>query len=113
MSLRAEGRISEAQQLYERIIDIDPQDATAHYRLGQLLVAQRIESQRALELHERAVSLDPNLAAAHRDLGILLASRGNARQAVFHLERAVELNPDDALATEILAKAQSILRESK
>ena len=60
----------------------------------------------ALEAAKAALSLDPNDASAHRYAGRLLLLRGGSRvEAIEHLQKAVQINPEEADAHFDLAMA--------
>jgi tetratricopeptide (TPR) repeat protein len=60
----------------------------------------------ALEAAKAALSLDPNDAAAHRYVGRLLLLRGGSRaEAIEHLQKAVQSNPEETDAHFDLAMA--------
>lgn len=76
-------------------IEQQPQDARARYYLGCLLYDQ--QPSRALALWREAVELEPAFAAAHRALGNGLAqTAGTLDPAIRHLERALEIAPQNA-----------------
>ena len=53
--------------------------------------------------YSAAVRVQPDYALAHYGLGSALAAQGNTRQAIEHLSRAVELDPDYVEALNHLA----------
>jgi len=60
----------------------------------------------ALEAAKAALSLDPNDASAHRYAGRLLLLQGGSRgEAIEHLQKAVQINPEEADAHFDLAMA--------
>jgi Flp pilus assembly protein TadD len=50
------------------------------------------------------VELSPDFAIAHSDLGGALAEAGHFDEAIAHVRRALELDPDNAAAKENLAR---------
>lgn len=73
-------------------VGIEPEDASAHNRLGQILMADR--SFRRAEWHLRqAVSLDPGNADPHYFLGLLYRMNRRLQPAVREFTRAIELAP--------------------
>ncbi len=81
---------------------------------------------KAIPFLEAALALDPQLVAAHASLGLALVRAGRNKEAVAHLEKAVELDEDGSLhyqlarayqatgdaarATTAMAKYQDILK---
>ena len=70
-----------AMTAYDRAIQIDPKNAKAHYRRGQLYVRSRNfnEAQTALQA---ALAADPNYAPAYRELGEMYYFAGKYPQAL-------------------------------
>ena len=59
----------------------------------------------AREYYQKALTLDPNLGTAHRSLGQFLLALDDPRAALEHLERTVELAPQDGATFATLARA--------
>ncbi|MGB3563724.1 MAG: tetratricopeptide repeat protein [Thermoanaerobaculia bacterium] len=78
--------------------------AEIRYNLAGLAV-YRGDLERAIELHRSVIALDPGHAGAHLYLGDLLLKSGNREEAVVNLRRAVELDPDDPRARQLLERA--------
>ncbi|MGH8665104.1 MAG: tetratricopeptide repeat protein [Burkholderiales bacterium] len=97
MGLHRGGQFDEAQALYERILEAQPENADALHFLG-LLMRQRSRHAEALELMRRAVAAAPDYASAHNNLANLLCETGKLDEAARHLLRALELEPDDVRA---------------
>ncbi len=55
------------------------------------------ETEKALGYLEQAVSENPSADGAHYMLAVVFAQQGNAEQALTHLGRAVELDPENRL----------------
>ncbi len=58
----------------------------------------------AISSYRAALRHDPANAAAHRNLAIVLVQLGRGREAIPHLEQALELAPADTLARELLSE---------
>jgi tetratricopeptide (TPR) repeat protein len=77
-------------------MELNPQDARAPYYLGLLLFDHQPEE--AMKLWRTAVANEPSLAIAHRNLAVGYSLQDDGvPHAVQALEKAVELNPNDAL----------------
>src|ERR1700712_1106661 len=85
------GRLADAERLYRRVCDSDPQNARAFHLWG--VTAHQLGRPNAASLVGRAVSLNPGFAEAHNDMGVILAARGSFVDAITCFERAVALNP--------------------
>jgi adenylate cyclase len=105
----------EAQRVFQRAIDLDPDYAEAysllsqaHFRdwsFGWTQDPQTLDH--ALELVERAIALDDLLPAAHRSLGIVLLWKKEHARAIVEAERAVTLAPNDADGHYVLGEVLS------
>src|SRR5262249_17767007 len=71
----------------------DPDDAEAHYRLGNVLAEQeRLEE--ALAEYETSIRLRPRAAAVHMRLAAILSGLGRTAEADAHYCEALQLDPD-------------------
>ena len=86
------GKPDEAIANYQKALQVDPQNAVAHYNLGSLLGMRGNVEQSKLHL-EQAVRFDPNYAEAHSNLGNVLLLLGNTKEASASYRKALELNP--------------------
>jgi len=93
------GRLTQAEQLYRRILQSDPQHADAQHYLG-LLAHQTGHAEAAIALMRQAIALNPAVAVYHANLGVVLQAAGQVREALACFTQALQLNPDleDALS---------------
>ncbi len=93
----ASGSLSEAQHLYQQILETRPENAEVQSKLGAALAAQGkiVESESVLR---RAIETEPDLAEAHINLGNVFQIQGKLEEAVTSLRRALEINPDQTAA---------------
>ncbi|NUM79873.1 tetratricopeptide repeat protein [bacterium] len=104
------GDVSNAIQFYRRAIELDKTIAGAHLNLGILLKGQKDLKGARIE-YESAITYEPNNAVAHRNLGILLMNdKKEAAQAIVHLEKSLELDPNQDGA-DIMKKNIGILKK--
>jgi len=89
----AAGRHKEAEDLYRRILEIDPDHAEANFHLGAL-ASRRGDYRVALDLLRRAVELKPDFAQAWHTLGLFYDALGRLPEAMAAYERALTLVPD-------------------
>lgn len=103
--LSIEGEdVEGALTAYRRALELRPNYAPAHLRLGDLLAgADRLEE--AERAYRRALELAPELAPAELGLGRTLLRRGDAEAAVGHLERARRALPKSGVALDALGRA--------
>lgn len=95
--LHTAGSFSDAQLLYQQILESRPEDAKVLSKLGAALAAQGkfVES---ISVLRRAMENDPDLVEAHINLGSVFQIQGKLEEAVDPLKRALEINPDQAAA---------------
>ena len=79
-----------------RAIELDSDDASAHWALGLVYYADKDLHAAASEF-EYVIKLNPNFAVAHGLLGSALSGSGRCEEAISHLEDSVRLNPRDPL----------------
>ncbi|MFB3923942.1 MAG: DUF5107 domain-containing protein [Terriglobia bacterium] len=85
----------EASAALKAALRHNPQDARAHYYLGNLLYERQPE--RAIKEWEAARELEPNFATAHRNLGLAYARvEKDLQKGIASLEKAFEYDPKDA-----------------
>jgi adenylate cyclase len=102
----------QARLLARRAIEIDPTNAQAHAYYANACInialgywADDIDRYRneALEFAKRAVTLDDADNSARWILGLVLNARREYDEARFHVERALENNPNDTEARAVYA----------
>jgi adenylate cyclase len=95
----------EAQDLFQRAIDLDPSYAAAYAELGLSLIEAVASGWtefvadalgRAETLAQKALSLDPATTSAYRLLAEIHTMRGRFDLALGQTDRALEINPNDA-----------------
>ncbi len=101
--LRAEGRLPEAVEAYQRSLDL-AETARAASNLGATLAALGRPAA-ALAWLERSVALDPRDARARANLGLALTLAGRHDEAALQLARAIELEPREPEHRRIRARA--------
>jgi len=99
-----QGRREEAIELYRRAIDSLPDMAAAHLNLGALLAST--DTVAAAQEFETVLRLAPEHPEAHLDLGLLLLGAQQLEAGIAHLEAALRVRPDLAVAWEALGRAE-------
>ena len=99
-----ETTFGQAEDLYRRAIELDPELANAVTNLGNVRF-RRGCPQEAEELYQRALAIDADQPEAYYNLGFLYYERGEASRAVPCFQRAVESDPAFADAHFNLAMA--------
>jgi tetratricopeptide (TPR) repeat protein len=78
---------------FERVLELDPDDAQAHYNLARAQIETGGLDQ--AEAHLRAaVAAWPEFFDAHLNLAILLGRSGRGEEAAEHIERAIAIDPE-------------------
>jgi DNA-binding transcriptional MerR regulator len=82
----------EAEELYKRALELDPQLAIAFTNLGNIRFRRNDEAG-AEELYRRALEIDERQPEAHYNLGYVMLERGEPRDAVAFFEKALAADP--------------------
>ena len=96
------GDLKNAERMYRKAIEINPQSAEAHTRLAVALI-QVHKPEEAVEHLKTAVESAPKYADLQYFLGDTLAGLGRTQEAIVHFEQAAELKPNNAEAHFYLA----------
>ena len=94
---QAAGNMAEAEQAYEKIAELDPNNKFATQLLGGLAF-QKGDFHRAQELITKALVLDPNNAELNSNLGNALVKLRRFDEAVQHFNQALAIQPGYASA---------------
>jgi tetratricopeptide (TPR) repeat protein len=91
------GQLFEAEQLYRRILDLDPRHSDSLHLLG-VLAHQVGREDVAIELIGKAIAVDKKQAAYHSNLGTALQASGRMDEAAVSYRNALALKPQMAEA---------------
>ena len=112
---RAEGKagssdLAEATTEFEQELQLDPGNANAAYELAEIhrKAGQLEDAQKYFDI---AVANYSNFEEAHVGLAATLMALQKPQAALPHLEKAVELNPDDSVAWYRLAQVDRALNK--
>lgn len=113
--LLASGQAKLALGKFEIAVAARPDQAVYHAYLGWALfvVHGRPFAADAMDRLNHALALDPDLAKAHELLGRLAVSQGNDEAARRHLERALELDPVQPEAVELVVEIHARLDDAR
>ena len=98
------------------VLRLQPDDAKARARLAEALEARASMLARSGKLKEATtdfremVALRPSDSDACTNLGVALAMQGDWREAKEFFERAIQLNPGNAVARKNLERVQELLK---
>ena len=104
------GRYQDAIDAFRAILEVDAGYAPAYAGMGDALFRMR-RYEDALAALARALSLQPDLPVAgalHRLMGRSEQELGRPDAALPHYERALQIDPADARAIELLARLQFV-----
>jgi tetratricopeptide (TPR) repeat protein len=93
--LQENGQLTEAESLYQQVLQIDPRLAIAHYNLGILYRAQN-NFVRAIEHYQIALTLTPDNPDLHQNLGVVLMKIGQIPASLEAFSRAIDLHQGSA-----------------
>jgi len=92
LACHREGRLEEAETLYRRVLEGEPENADCLHLLG-MAVFQSGDAETAAAMIRRAVALNPRAASYHSNLGNVLYHQGYARDAAASFLQALRINP--------------------
>jgi tetratricopeptide (TPR) repeat protein len=96
-TLRQNGRLAEALDLYEKVLDLKPELTAAHLNLGIALQNEE-KLEESLRCYQKVLLLEPELPAVHNNIGSVLRLQGKLPEAAAFLEKAIELDPNQPVA---------------
>jgi tetratricopeptide (TPR) repeat protein len=79
---------------YRTALELNPDNAEAHHKLGFLLYNVKGKPKEGLDHLSKAIALVPRDPRVHFDLGMALLHQAQFREAAGHLSEAVQLRPD-------------------
>ncbi len=88
LSLTNLGLVEEGIRNYRESIRSNPDDANAHYNLGNAL-AQKGQLAEAIRSYRQAIRIDPDHTAGHYNLGIALFRSGKVDEAIAEYREAL------------------------
>jgi tetratricopeptide (TPR) repeat protein len=99
-----EHRFEDARDLFRKAIDGGTRDASAYFEYAMLLRETGAPSDEVDAMLRRTVEVSPEHAEAHFMLGVRAGESGNTGESIAHLQRAVEIQPRQALLWQELAE---------
>jgi len=108
--LQQDGRLGEAEELYQGLLELDPHHAGALHNLALLRAAQGRLGE-AARLLRHAIGRHPEDAASENGLGVVLQAMGRHEEAAAHFERALAL--DSAFAAAHLGLGTTLLASGR
>jgi len=96
--LQNQGRIDEALELYQYMIDLDEKNTLAWYNRGYIWLELREDPDKAIPLFEKAIELHPEYTEAIYNLGLCYERKGLLLKAQDYYRQALEIDPQYDLA---------------
>jgi tetratricopeptide (TPR) repeat protein len=97
IALHQQGRLAEAERIYEEVLRAQPKHFDALHLLGVIALQAR-RTERGVELIKKAIGLNASVPVAHNNLGYALFDLKRPEEALACYERAIVLKPDYAEA---------------
>jgi protein O-GlcNAc transferase len=98
------GKYDRAEEIWRKVILIEPKNAKAYNNLGNALSDQK-KFDEAIAAYQAAIQLDPKNAKAHNNLGVALRQQQKLDEAIAAYQKAIQLNPNYADAYNNLGNA--------
>jgi TolB-like protein/Flp pilus assembly protein TadD len=96
---------------FERAIQLNPNDATAHHWFGNQLLANTGQHERELAEMRRALELDPLSLVINTNFGVAYLNQGRTDEAIAQLRKTVEMDGSFYFARENLGLALEVKKE--
>ena len=90
--LEQQGRLKEAEVIYQAVLKRRPDDTNALFHLGGLY-AEQGRMKEAIKIFEQSIAAEPEAAQPHFNLGLARARMGDPESAQREFEDAIMLDP--------------------
>ena len=97
IAIHVQGNLSQAEEIYRRLLVNEPQNADLFNLLG-VIAHQTGRFSEAVQLIGNAIAIDPSVASFHLNEGTSLKALQQLEASIESFERAIALNPDYAEA---------------
>jgi len=85
-------QLDEAEEIYEKILDVDPNHPDALHLLG-FIAHQKNRNDVAVNLITKAIQYDPESPFYYNNLGLALKEQGKSNEAIVCYKKALHLDP--------------------
>ena len=92
-SLQGQGKLQEAVESFDKVIELKPDYAAAYSNRGAVL-KELGQLEKAVENYNQAIQLQPDLAETYSNRGIALQELEQLVEAVESFNKAIQLKPD-------------------
>jgi Flp pilus assembly protein TadD/peroxiredoxin len=97
VALFQHGYFAQAEESFQQVIAVKPDDPDAYYNLGTLNL-RRDNIEQAREYLEQSLKLRPNYPEAWNNLGMIAAQQGQPDEAIRDFQQSLALRPTYAIA---------------
>ncbi len=87
------GKTENARLDYERVLELDPENARAYTNLGTYY-GQKGDYKKAIEYFKKALEYSPNLYASYSNIGLVYLHKNQPDSALYYFNKAAQLSPD-------------------
>ena len=105
------GKLEQAQEVFEKILSIDPENVEALNNIGIINISHG-RHEEGIEFYKKALLHQPDLAKTHNNIAIALSQLGRVGEAIESYEKALALNPEYAECYRNLGKLKKYKPES-
>jgi tetratricopeptide (TPR) repeat protein len=95
MNAMINGEPYKAIEIYNRAVELFPEDDEVHYELGNYYFSLVHDYQKAIEKYETTIELNPKHKLAYNQLAYCYAAVGEMEHSAYILEKYAELAPDE------------------
>lgn len=103
------NRYEEAEAVWQRIAQRNPESSDAYYNLG-IAQANQQKWEAAIDAYGQAIAINPDFVHAYLHLGRAQVKMGRFQAAAQSYQRALALDPQERLAEELLDELEIIAR---
>ncbi|SFF52883.1 Tetratricopeptide repeat-containing protein [Halobacillus alkaliphilus] len=93
-----------------RAAELAPEDVDIQFQYG-LCLAQNGQIEGAEQAMKRVLQLEEEHSDAYYNLGVVALHKEDAKSALFHFNRALEIQPEHMLASHAKAQVEQALNE--
>lgn len=88
-----EGKLKEAERLYEKVVKINPRNVQALNNLGVIYMSQKKYKWAIIRFND-AIKIKHNYPEAYYNLACLFAQKNDTARSLLYLKNAIEFNPE-------------------
>lgn len=90
-ALTDQQQFGKADEMYDKCIDLEPDNATTYVHKGLLQLQWKQDLDRGLELISKAIEIDNKCDFAYETMGTIEVQRGNMEKAIDMFNKAINL----------------------